>query len=97
MLGALESRELPAEERLALYNAGKQRFDASSAGEQNATGEGHTIDIPIIPLPPPCHGPPIPVNRHHSNDKGQFALPPRGEARPNLEALEAALPPKEGE
>ena len=94
MLGRLERRDLPAEERLALYNAAKQGFDTLKAGKQNAIGEGHNIDLPIIPLPPPGHGNNIPVNKHHSNDMGQFVLPPRVEDRPNLEAHAAPLSPK---
>ena len=94
MLGALERRDLPAEERLALYNAAKQGFDTLTAAKENAIGEGHNIDLPIIPVPPHGHGPPIPVNQHHSNDMGQFVLPPRVEDRPNVETDAAPLTPK---
>ena len=97
MVGTLEHRDLPAEERLALYNAANQGYDTLTAGKQNGNGEGHHIDLPIIPVPPPGHGPPTPVNRHHSNHMGQFALPPRVEEPPTLQAVAEPLSPKEAQ
>ena len=74
MLDTLRRKDMPAEEKLSLFNAEKQGFDILSGPKQKANGEGHNIDLPIIPAPPAGRGPPLPIIQQHKILLGKTRL-----------------------